>query len=787
MVRSGLSALIAAICIAASTAAAPIEDACATGEVASCIAARGGERDEVQLLQERLSLNSRLHRTQTADAHVAASEVNASQKLDSIDLGIVAATTTSTTTESADGLTLNGVGDLVTLLSGIAMYGFLTICCVLFFSYARLSYPMIYTYNAMSGLVDPMPADTMWGWVRASMNVKVEEVIESIGLDNAMMLEFCNLMMRILATIGIPMICIIGPMNWAFGGNAAGEDHLSYLSFGNVEFYSWLYWVHAPCVWGVVFVVQINIFSAQRRFLRLRYEWLRKMANLRANTVMVDNIPEEFQSDAKLGEFFERIIPGDKNVKVAHVTKDTTHLLHLVTELKQAEDELQKAKAMFEKNKEDGNGRRPRMGGICCGGRDVDSIDYYTKIIEDLRPKVEEERKRVLTEAEKVGGVNLNNGFVVFNDLTSAQVAVRLTGITEDYTDFIVEDPPEPLDIQWADFTQDPTARQGRTILGYALTAALFFAYMPLVVTITNVAELVDLGPLESVWSSVAPTAGLQIMVAFLPTFLIHIYKHCFTLRAAAWAQHKLQSWYFWFQMMFVVLLAAVGTNVAGFTEALFTDPFSMFGVLADTMPYATHYYMNYLVLSWLSQSMVLTRYVVLSKFKFFCQIFDEEEAKKWAEPEDQDYFGIGSRSAQWVTFAVVGIVYGTLSPPINFFCFITFALKRLYFGYLLVFAEGKKPDLGGVFWVMMLRHMFVGLLLYTILMTGVFYRRAANSGPMLICLPSMFYVIWSMQRFQSSFQWEKLPFKELTEESTMDAEKRTLDGRYLQPELIAS
>merc|ERR1719373_3837 len=185
---------------------------------------------------------------------------------------------------------------------------------------------------------------------------------------------------------------------------------------------------------------------------------------------------------------------------------------------------------------------------------------------------------------------------------------------------------------------------------------------------------------------------------------------------------------------------------------------------------------MNYLVLQWMASSMVLTRYIPLSKYKIFNQIFDEEESKKMAEPEDQDYYGLGARSAQWVTLAMIGVIYGTMSPPVSMLAFITFGLKRLYMGYVLVFAETKKPDLGGVFWVRMLNHMFIGLLVYTILMTGIYYRRGSSSGPMFISMPSIFYVWWSWSRFQTAFSWESLPFKELTKESTLKAERVTLE-----------
>merc|ERR1719507_164164 len=149
----------------------------------------------------------------------------------------------------------------------------------------------------------------------------------------------------------------MGPMNWAFGGNAAEDDYLSYLSFGNVEFYSWLYWVHAFCVWGVVLTVQNQIYKGQKKFLGLRQIWLRKMADKRANTVLVEDIPEELQSDEKLGEFFNKILPGSNSVERAYITKDTTTLLRLSTEMKSAEDSLQQAEALWAKNRAEGKSR----------------------------------------------------------------------------------------------------------------------------------------------------------------------------------------------------------------------------------------------------------------------------------------------------------------------------------------------------------------------------------------------------------------------------------------------
>jgi len=272
-------------------------------------------------------------------------------------------------------------------------------------------------------------------------------------------------------------------------------------------------------------------------------------------------------------------------------------------------------------------------------------------------------------------------------------------------------------------------------------------------------------------------------MVAFLPTFLLIIFRNFFTLRADAWAQHKLQVWYYWFQIVFVVLATAVGQNVRGFTETIIEQPFSIFSMMAETMPYATHFYMNFLVLQWSTHAMGSLRYVPLGKFLSFSKFYDEQEAKARAEPEDQDYYGMGGRSARWTIAMTVGIVYGTLSPPINLLCFVNFAICRVVYGYLFIFAEHKKADLGGVFWVKQLEHLLFALIIYTILMTGVLLNRSDSWGPGIISASALVYAISSWNQFSDAYAWEKIPYEEIMK----DKEKHTYreeEGVYIQPEM---
>merc|ERR1719506_3370346 len=108
--------------------------------------------------------------------------------------------------------------------------------------------------------------------------------------------------------------------------------------------------------------------------------------------------------------------------------------------------------------------------------------------------------------------------------------------------------------------------------------------YMPGVIGITQVATKINMGPLQPLWAGLAPTLGLQFMVGFLPTFLILIFRFCFTLKDDVWAQQILQNWYFVFQVVFVILITAIGSSTKEFMQTMAEQPFEVFALLGRTM-----------------------------------------------------------------------------------------------------------------------------------------------------------------------------------------------------------
>jgi hypothetical protein len=571
----------------------------------------------------------------------------------------------------------------------------------------------------------------------------------------ALYLKFNQMGATIMWYIGLPMFLIMGPINCIFGGHAAGEDHLSYLSFGNVVNGSQLYWIHAFVVWGVVLTASEVIFKNMKEFMVLRQDWLEKLPKNRAKTVLVEGIPDEYQSEKELMKFFKGLF-GETKVKSAYLVKNCDELETMI-------DNKNKLLKALEK-----------------GDLPAEEEETKKKEIQKLNSEIEKTQKTVNQGKDDVKSeFRSSSGFVTFEYVSDAALATSVE-ISDTVDEWAVSHAPEPSCIIWHDLQQSETAKAGWNIVGYLLVAGLYMAYLPSVIGITQIAITINMGPLQPMWAAFAPTMGLQFMVAFLPTFLILIFKLCFTLKDSSTAQQRLQNWYFVFQLVFVILITAIGPHMATFLDTLVEHPTEVFTLLGTTMPFATHFYMNYLALQWASHSMVIMRYVPLTKFLIFrAEGYDEEYARKLAEPEDQDYYGIGSRSCRTTINLCIGLIYGTLSPPINVLTFIEFCICRITYGYLCIYAESKKADLGGEFFVHQLKHLFVGLSIYCIVMVGVLLGRSDSNGPGIIALGSLFYVVYAYKKF-CNLSWEKLSYKKLKTELKDDGRE---DGDvYIQP-----
>lgn len=271
-------------------------------------------------------------------------------------------------------------------------------------------------------------------------------------------------------------------------------------------------------------------------------------------------------------------------------------------------------------------------------------------------------------------------------------------------------------------------------ISGYTTSDALQ-TYMPLLRKWSR--ELPGLGIfLEGVFAALV----LKLFMSMLPSVLLCIIQKFFLLKAGAEAQLRLERWYFTFLLLFILLVTVFSRSVVITAVQAFQQPSEVVYLLASSLPSTSHFYVNYFVMGWATTPLELLRLGNLVQYLFSRLAADKtpSEAKHASEPEDQGSHGMGARMALAAFMSTVALVFCTCSPVICMVAWIFFRIGRLTYGYLIVHAETKKPDTGGMFWVEALRQVCFGLGVYVILTVGVLLRRAASFGPALVAASTL-------------------------------------------------
>eukprot|EP00930_Biecheleria_cincta_P044478 TRINITY_DN30599_c0_g2_i1.p1 TRINITY_DN30599_c0_g2~~TRINITY_DN30599_c0_g2_i1.p1 ORF type:complete len:668 (-),score=94.89 TRINITY_DN30599_c0_g2_i1:107-1876(-) len=585
----------------------------------------------------------------------------------------------------------------------------------------------------------------------------------------------------------------MAPLHYFYGLAPGHHDWLSKLSMDNIHDNSWLYWVHAFLVWYVILAVSYIRYQAYDAFVDRRFRWLQQMDEVRARTVLVQNIPKQHRSDAALVAYFHRMFHGNR-VQAASVVKKAGKLKKLISDCRAAKAaQLKVLNAEIESQNPNDDEMQILRGS---------SPPDYSKRAIDLEELVSAERNRILLDAQQVDSdINTSSGFVTFHSRRDAQMALFVK-FTDDRSQWVMSSPPHPADVSYDNLAEDPTYEQFMNAMGVLCMASLYLIYVPCVVGITQAARWVTLSPfIQPFWDALVPTMGLTLFMSFLPTIIVLIGEMFWVQPGTSWLQYDIQVWYFYFMFIFVLLVTVIGQSLVGKFAALVDRPTLVFVLFAEKLPRSTNFYLNYIILHWSNHVLSITRYLNLIKYLLYRVGKSATYARDLSEPEDQDFYGIGSRSARWTINLLVGLLFCQICPLICLAVLIDCLICRCVYGYLIVFAETRKreSDLGGVFFQKMLSHMNFGLAAYWVLMVGVLLSRVSHKGPALIAASSGMLLVYSQMRIDKR-EWRLLPFEKQPEGEFQLAEGQLLPedamqcgtlktGKclsFVQPELLA-
>lgn len=192
-------------------------------------------------------------------------------------------------------------------------------------------------------------------WFLRIWKLEKEEIISKCGIDAWAFLRFLRMMLKCFIPLAILVPLVLFPINLVHGNyqnpipGTGGQDFynqtgLSILSFGNVNSQNPnLYWGH--CIMAIVVIAWCCyvFFDEMVEFIKTRQAYLTSPEHrlkASASTVLVQNIPPEFQSQKALMDLFD-VFPG--GIRKIWLNRDFTQLAYNVSRRKDIVSELEDA------------------------------------------------------------------------------------------------------------------------------------------------------------------------------------------------------------------------------------------------------------------------------------------------------------------------------------------------------------------------------------------------------------------------------------------------------------
>jgi hypothetical protein len=239
--------------------------------------------------------------------------------------------------------------------------------------------------------------------------------------------------------------------------------------------------------------------------------------------------------------------------------------------------------------------------------------------------------------------------------------------------------------------------------------------------------------------------------------------------------------------IVFVLFVTVLGNSLIDTVLYVVATPHSIVHRLAVNLPKASHFYLTFLVVQTFFYGLGLLRPGQLWRYTGYLKVCEEEEARKLADPDNDAYNEMGFRSAMFSFNLVIALVFCSITPLISVVALGSFVLARIFFGYLIVFAEPTLPDIGGEFWYLQLRQTQQGLFIYIVLMSAILAHKSSSWIPPIIALSTLVYFIPQYNEFRRGLKrWDLLPLEDIAPHNhpKLSADWGTVT--YVQPELIA-
>ncbi|KAM3583870.1 hypothetical protein VKS41_003838 [Umbelopsis sp. WA50703] len=639
-----------------------------------------------------------------------------------------------------------------------------------------------------------MLPDSLFGWIIPLIRIPQEEVLDKVGLDAVVMLQFLAMGFKMFCICSFFGVTVLVPITVTTGNITAGDPQtLSIISMTNSSNYLIPYLVFTYVFCLVAFWLMYRNYG---RYVSLRRRYMIRLKNsLQSRSVMVTGIPQDMRTDQKLAEYFEDLGLGP--VESTHVVRYVKTLRSTVAQrssylrsletyyakywgnpcedpnydpdsiLDEAENEDEQEQAVSAQKSTVPyivkNRKRPttRTGFIGLFGKKVDAIDYYTQKYIDADDKVSELRSQTNFQTSSVG-------FVTFESNVGATLASQ---VLIDGTPFRMRTKlaREPRDIYWKSILIPGRQRLFREIITWILLLALIIFWIVPVSffsTLTSPQTLRRIIPslasnhnpvVQAIIQGILPPLAVNIFMALLPLILDALGELQGISSRSALAEATLSK-----QVFFQVF----STTLSKTLQDIIQNPSAVANLLATTLPQVAPFFINYVILQGvllMPLNLLLIGALIVRGFNY---LFLCKTPRDYAEARAPQNFMYGWAYPTPLLMFVVVLEYSTVAPLILLFGTVYFAMAFLVYKYQLLYVYFHPYETAGAAWPMVFPRIITGMIIFQLTMTGLFFlKRYIVLG--VLCIPLIVLtVIYKVVMDQAYYKSTKaLPLHFLKEE----------------------
>jgi hypothetical protein len=660
-----------------------------------------------------------------------------------------------------------------------------------FVSINRGRIPRLYALKHTHGDVPKTPAS----WVIDFCRAKDIDLITHQSLDAYLLLRYLRFCI-LLCLGGCATLCsVLLPLNATGSG---GMSQLNRLTLANIKGGSSKLYAHACCT--SVYFGWVMLMLARERVFYIRLKHANLMCSVDSNrsksrTVLFTNVPKKLQSVDAVKQCFET--QGQLDVWLVTATKslrrDTKRRDALVDKLDTIRSGQGRQTSWAsrldscnisrtpEQVKNDGP---PGTSSLTTGASETSSEARLTSEIKKLWIDKKRALHRELSlginpaiqqsthdSYEKSPPLLLPSVFVRFDTVERAQLAFRSR-----HHDRLSKFTPRCIDtaakeIIWTNLGLTWVSRIWRGLLSQLLIVALiiFWSFpVAFATAMTNIDMLLpsirwrerSSGLVQNAVDGLLPSLLISLLMT-LPPMVISLLGRFSGLVSRAEVENYLHRYYFWFRIVQVFLVAALGSTASSVLTQIYSHPSSVTTILAKRLPGASNFYFSYLVVQGFSESaFVLLNFSGLFSRCILTRMFDDTPGKKARRLKGTFEVSVGTVLSICSSLLIIALCYAPAAPLMLCFGTVAFTMFYLVYRYNMFFTVDPTADTEGRLYLRALKHTLVGIYLGELFLVGLLTISAIDgqkmSWPLVISCTLLVSTVFYQKKTEDVFrQWE--------------------------------